>query len=242
MDESSRGGVPARMPEGAWTVAVFDSGIAPLPAHAVTQVKRFVDGGDRVLEAAPLEDPIGHGTVVAGILASSPRAVRLLIAQVLNERGRSTAAVLAAAVDWAVERRAQLLHFSLGLARDRAVLRAAIGRAVATGVLVVAAAPARGVATYPASYPGVIRATGDARCGKEQISHLGTATADFGACPMHRSKSGQATRGASVGAAFLSRSIVTHIAAGCSVLKTHEALVQFATFRGPERHQLARRT
>lgn len=230
------------MPEGAWTVAVFDSGIAPVPAYAVTQVKRFVDGGDRVLEPAPIEDPIGHGTVVAGILASSPRPVRLLIAQVLNERGRSTAAALATAVDWAVERRAQLLHFSLGLARDRAVLSAAIGRAVATGVLVVAAAPARGVATYPASYPGVIRATGDARCGREQISYLGTATADFGACPMHRSKSGQATRGASVGAAHLSRCIVTHVAAGRSVLKTREALVQFATFRGPERHQLARRT
>ncbi len=226
-----------RMPEGVWTVAVVDSGIAPLSAPAVAQVKRFVDRGGRVLESAPVEDPIGHGTVVADILVSSPRPVRLLIAQVLNERGRSTAAALAAAVDWAVERRADLLHLSLGLPADRAVLRAAIGRAVAAEMLVVAATPARGVATYPASYPGVIRATGDARCGKEQISYLGTAAADFGACPMHGSGSGKTTRGASVGAAHLSWYIVTHVAAGLPAPKTHETLARFATFHGAERHQ-----
>lgn len=224
------------MPESAWKVAVFDSGIATLSAHAVTQVKRFVDGGGRVLEQAPVQDPIGHGTVVAGILASSPQSVQLLIAQVLNERGRSTAAVLAAAVDWAVERRADLLHFSLGLPSDRAVLRAAIGRAVAADMLVIAAAPARGVTTYPASYPGVIRATGDARCGKEQISYLGTAAVDFGACPIDHSQSGKASRGASVGAAHLSRYIVTNVAPGLPAPKTHDALVQLATFHGPEKH------
>jgi subtilisin family serine protease len=225
------------MPERAWTVAVFDSGIAALPGHAVMQVKRFVDGGDRVLEAAPREDPIGHGKVIAGILDSSPQPVQLLIAQVLNERGRCTAAVLAAALEWAVESRAQLLHFSLGLPADRGVLRAAIARAVAAGMLVVAAAPARGLASYPASYPGVIRATGDARCGAEQISYLGTAGTDFGGCPLHRSRSGKVARGASVGAAYLSRFVVTHLVAGLPDPTTREALIRFAAFHGPERHQ-----
>ena len=227
------------MPELAWTVAVVDSGIGPLPAHTVIRIKRFVDEGDQVLERPPVEDPIGHGTVVAGIIASSPRPVRLLIAQVLNERGRSTAAALAAAVDWAVHHQAQLLHLSLGLACDRAVLRAAIGRAVAAEVLVVASAPARGAATYPASYRGVIRATGDARCDGDQIAYLGTAAADFGACPLHHSQSGKVARGASVGAAHFSRYIVNHVAAGRPLQKTHEALLQFATFHGPERHQPA---
>lgn len=226
------------MPERVWRVAVLDSGIGPLSRHAPDLVTRFVDEGERVLERAPLEDPTGHGTVVADIVASSLRPMELLIAQVLNERGRSTAATLATAVDWAVARRVELLHFSLGLARDRAVLSAAIGRAVASGVLVVAAAPARGVATYPASYPGVIRATGDARCGKEQISYLGTAAADFGACPTHPSLSGRVSRGASLGAAHLSRYIVTHVAAGLAPPKTHEALVRLATFHGPESHHL----
>ncbi len=239
MDGSSSGSACERMPEGGWTVAVFDSGVAPLSAHAVAQIRRFVDARGRILEAEPVEDRTGHGTVVTGILASSAPPVRLLIAQVLNERGRSTAAALAAAVDWAVECRADMLHFSLGLSSDRAVLRAAVGRAVAEHALVVAAAPARGATTYPASYPGVIRATGDARCGREQISYLGTAAADFGACPMRRSPSGRVARGASVGAAYLSRFIVTHVAAGLPISKTQEALVRLASFHGPERHHPA---
>lgn len=227
------------MPERAWTVAVVDSGVGTPPVGGVTRVTRFVDEGNRVLQQAPIEDPIGHGTTVAAILASSPRPARLLIAQVLNERGRSTAAALAAAVDWAVQCRADLVHLSLGLAGDRAVLRAAIGRAVAAGTLIVAAAPARGAGTYPASYSGVIRATGDARCGKEQISYLGTAAADFGARAMHCPRPGKMTRGASVGAAHLSRYIVAHVAAGSALADAHEALVRSAAFHGPERRQSA---
>lgn len=227
------------MPERAWTVAVVDSGVGTPPEHGVTRVVRFVDEGSRVLRQAPIEDPIGHGTVVAAIVASSPRPVRLLIAQVLNERGVSTAAALAAAVDWAVQCRADLLHMSLGLAADRAVLRAAIGRAVEARTLIVAATPARGVATYPACYSGVIRATGDARCGREQISYLGTSAADFGARPVYRSRLGKMTRGASVGAAHLSRYILAHVAAGSAAPDAVEVLVRSAAFHGAERHQSA---
>ena len=229
------------MRERGWRVAVLDSGISPLPPAGLGRIRRFIDEGERVLEGEPVEDPIGHGTMVADIIGAAAGRVRLLVGQVLNERGRSTAAVLAAAIGWALSQRAQLLHFSLGLSADRTVLRAAIGEAVAAGVLVVAAAPARGRITYPAFYPGVIRATGDARCDDAQISYLGTAAADFGACALYRSRSGQATRGASVGAAYLSRHIVTHLAPGLAAPQAHAALVRRATFLGPERHRSAAR-
>lgn len=224
------------MPDQAWRVAVLDSGIAPLPSPPADGIRRFVDDGDQVVERECIEDPTGHGTVVAGIITSSPRPVQLLVAQVMNERGRSTAATLAAAIDWALAQRTQLLHFSLGLGHDRPVLRAAVQRAIAAGLLVVAAMPARGAAAYPASYPGVIRATGDARCGKEEISHLGSYSADFGACPMDRLALARVSRGASIGAAHLSRFIVTHVAAGLPLSETWERLIQLAAFRGPERH------
>ena len=229
------------MRERGWQVAVLDSGITPLPPAGVSRIRRFIDEGERVLEGEPVEDPIGHGTMVADIIAASARRVQLLVGQVLNDRGRSTAAAIAAAIDWALRHRAQLLHCSLGLPSDRAVLRTAIGEAVAAGVLVIAATPARGLITYPASYPGVIRATGDARCDDGQISYLGTAGADFGACTLYRSRSGTATRGASVGAAYLSRYIVTHLASGLAVPEVHATLVRLAAFHGPERHRPAAR-
>lgn len=224
------------MSERAWRVAILDSGIGRLPAANVIRVRRFVDEGGQVREQPPIEDPIGHGTIVAGIIASASRPVELLIAQVLNDRARCTAAALAAAIDWALEERAGLLHFSVGLPYDRAILGTAIAAATAAGVLVVAAAPARGQMTYPASYPGVIRATGDARCGTEQIAFLDSAAADFAACPVHQAPSGKASRGASMGAAHLSRYIVTHMAAGLAAEKVYETLVRIASFHGPERH------
>lgn len=225
------------MPERPWRVAILDSGIGPQapPAPAI-RARRFVDEGDRVLELPPIEDPIGHGTAVAGIIAGAGRPVELVIAQVLNERARCTAAALAAAIAWGLGERADLLHFSLGLPHDRAALRTAIAEAADAGVLMVAAAPARGSMTYPASYPGVIRATGDARCRGEEISFLDSAAADFGACPAHRDTSGRVSRGASMGAAYLSRYIVTHVAAGAAAGQVYESLIRRAAFIGPERH------
>ena len=224
------------MPEQSWRVAVLDSGIAPLPACAAERGRRFTDEGDRVLEGEAVEDPIGHGTVVAGIIASAVRPPQLLIAQVLNERGRSSAATLAAAIEWALAQRAQLLHLSLGLHHDRGVLRTAVERALASGVLIVAAAPARGRTAYPAFYPGVIRATGDARCTGTEISHLGTSSADFGACPLLGSGPANVSRGASIGAAHLSRFIVSHVAAGLAAPAVRETLIRLASRRGPEHH------
>lgn len=58
------------------------------------------------------------------------------------------------------------------MAADRSVLRAAIARAIDSGIVVVAAMPARGEPAYPAAYPPVIGGTGDARCGLGEISVL----------------------------------------------------------------------
>ena len=225
------------MPEPVWRVAVLDSGIAPLPSPGIRGIRRFVDEDDRVIEREPLADPVGHGTVVAGIIAAGARRPQLLLAQVLNERGRCTAAVLAAAIDWALAEGTQLLHLSVGLLQDRGVLRSAVERALASGVLIVAATPARGRAAYPAFYPGVIRVTGDARCSGEEVSYLGTPSADFGACPLHESSSARVSRGASIGAAHLSRFIISRVAAGLEAAATRETLIRLASFHGPERHQ-----
>ncbi len=214
----------------------MDSGIAPLPARTVTAIRRFVDEDERVIEREALADPNGHGTVVAGIIAAATRPPQLLIAQVLNAHGRCTAAVLAAAIDWALAERAQLLHLSVGLLQDRGVLRSAVARALASGVLIVAATPARGRTVYPAFYPGVIRASGDARCSREEISHLGAHSVDFGACPLHASGPQRVFRGASIGAAHLSRFIVSHVGAGLAAAATRETLTRLAAFHGRERH------
>jgi hypothetical protein len=223
------------MPESAWRIAVIDSGIGPSDPPSVWSACRFIANDAQIIEAELAPDPTGHGTVVAQIIASAGVPMELCIAQVTDAQGRATPAAVAAALSWAFAQRVQLIHLSLGLRHDRAVLAAAIARAVAVGIIVVASTPARGARTYPAAYPGVIRATGDARCGSEEISHLATAWTDFGACAVHSSPDGHAQRGASVGAAHLTRFILAHLPPAVEPAAVVRSLARHARYRGAER-------
>ncbi len=220
------------MAEARWLVGVIDSGIAPdLPVSAV---RRFVDDGIRVESLPSAPDASGHGTAVARLLIQRARA-ELLVAQVLDGRGRSTPASVAAGIDWAVAAGAQLVHLSLGLAADRPVLAAAVARARAAQVTVVAAVPARGALTWPAAYPGVIRATGDARCAPGEISYLGSPRADFGACVAFTTPEGRIFKGASIGAAWVSAALVAAGTPGTASAGLIGALQRSSSYQGTER-------
>ena len=162
----------------SWRIALIDScGSWPGAADAAA----FVSVGRQVERRAPVADRSGHGSRVAQLFANGDAAFELLLGQVFLGAEPASAAAVAAAVDWAVAGRADLIHMSLGLKDDRAVLAAAVVRATGSGCIIVASMPARGALVYPAAYPQVIRATGDARCAPEELSHLGPEF--FGGCP-----------------------------------------------------------
>ncbi len=118
-------------------------------------------------------DRLGHGTAVAAVLARALPRARLIHAQVFDDRPVTSALRVAAALDWLRGRGdVDLVCLSLGLAQDRAVLAQAVDAAHASGLVLVAAHPARGPSPYPAAYAGVIAATGDARCGWTDLSLL----------------------------------------------------------------------
>lgn len=163
---------------GAVRVGLVDSGA---PDTAVVASAAFVLDGGVVHRLPASADRLGHGSRVADIVRHCAPAVELLIAQVFVERLATTAAQVAAAIDWLVASRASVINLSLGLREPRPGLEAACRRALAAGVILCAAAPARGGPVYPAAYPGVLRITGDARCTRLEIAALGAAHADFGA-------------------------------------------------------------
>ena len=217
-----------------WRVGLIDScggGLEGIDAAAA-----FVARDGRVECRETVADPTGHGSRIAELLLRG-RPVELLLGQVFTTVGPTSGAVVAAAIDWAVERRAGLIHLSLGLAGDRAVLRTAVQRAIDAGCVIVAAMPARGAPVYPAAYPGVIRATGDARCAPHELSALGSWF--FGGCP--RLEDGRAdgrayahaSGGASIGAAWVTHAIlqVPPLTAPAAV----ETLTARAKYFGPER-------
>lgn len=209
-----------------WRLGLVDSGAGPAALRAAAC---FAADGTR---GAARPDPTGHGTRIARLLTAGRPEVELVLAQVFTAAQPTSAAAVAAAVDWCRAEGATLLHLSLGLAADRAPLAAAIARATAAGCLVVAATPARGAPVYPAAYAGVIRATGDARCGADEISRLAEAT--FGGCVRPPPGAGGG-RGASIGAAAVSRALLAWVRPGSSYREAVQALAARARYDGPER-------
>ena len=217
------------MPEG-WNVALIDSGADPPTLGAARAACRFVDTRGRVAAHPVVADANGHGARVAGVLLDDAVPATLLVAQVFDHRRVTTAATVAAAIHWAIAERATLVHMSLGLREDRAVLAAAVAEAAAAGILLVASTPARGTPSFPAAYPGVIRGTGDARCGPAEISALDADRAHFGGCARTAGGAG----GASIGAAHLSRFILRTLAPGDGYDASRRRLAALARFHGPE--------
>ncbi len=176
----------------------------------------------------PAADPTGHGTRLCALLERGNDAVEIVLGQVLDAAGRTTAAVVAAAVNWCVEQDVHLIHLSLGLAADRVCLAHAIEQALRRGCVIVAAVPARGATTYPAAYHGVVRGTGDARCQPGEISRLDETT--FGGCPAGAGRGG----GASIGALQVTRAL-TLASAPCRTERALRALEAAALYHGRER-------
>ena len=159
---------------GAGTViAVIDSGLDW--GHP--------DLGDKILGGVSLVpgydpnnwyDDDGHGTHVAGIAAAAGRAPggvvgvaydsRLLGIKVLDRQGRGTVFSIAegiwAVVDWRKYNASPptVINLSLGGLIYSILLKDVLDYALAEGIPVVAAMgnDARGLAKYPAAYPGVI--------------------------------------------------------------------------------------
>lgn len=211
-------------------IGVLDSGIGGTAGAAVVARADFPAGARAPDE---VRDALGHGSAIAAIIAAAVPGCALLDARIFHAQLRCSPAQAAAGIDWLVAEGAQLINLSLGLRSADAVLQAACERALGAGVVLVASAPARGEPVYPAAWTGVIRATGDARCARGEISWLATAQADFGG---HVRSPDERVAGASIGCAHVS-------AAGAALLARDPAnaaelprlLAESARYRGPER-------
>ena len=215
-------------------LGLVDSGVSERQADPVQGACGFSPEG--ALPVRP--DPLGHGTTVWGIIRHHAPDVTLYNAQVFDGRGVTTAATVAAAIDWLVTEKVDLINLSLGLAQDRTVLKAAVSRAIEAGIILIAASPAQGSAVYPSAYSGVIRATGDARCDTGEVSFLDSAQADFGACPRGlEAPRGPRPRigGASLGTAHLSGHLAAYLQAGGNSEFAREWLVSQAKYVHSER-------
>jgi hypothetical protein len=225
---------------GAVTVGLIDSGLpGGAGAERVAVACGFrLDTEREVVVGAAAPDILGHASAVAQAVLACASDARFAVAQVFFDRLVTTAAQAAAALDWLAGEGAAVVNMSFGLAADRAVLREACARAATRGIVLVASAPAQGEPVFPATYPGIIRVTGDARCAAGELSALDGPRADFGA-PV---RAGTAA-GASIGAAHVTGEIARYLVAGgdahLDAVRAH--LRSLCRYFGPERRTAERR-
>jgi subtilisin family serine protease len=147
-------------------VAVIDTGVDYLHPELVGQVDTANDI-DFANNDTDARDDHGHGTHVAGIIAAKHNGVgvagiapgvRILPIKALDSDGGGNDIDVAAAIDWAAAKGADVINISLGGTDYPSVIETAIDGARTHGVIVVAASgntPGT-VPFYPAALPGVV--------------------------------------------------------------------------------------
>jgi major intracellular serine protease len=146
-------------------VAVLDTGI---DTDHRDLTNALIDSQD--FTGKGIEDQNGHGTHCAGIIAAysdhkgligiAPKA-KLLIGKVLDQDGKGELENIVQGINWAVEKKANIISISFGGNYSSNELHKAIHHALAEGVFVICAAGNQGSLyqsniSYPARYGGVI--------------------------------------------------------------------------------------
>lgn len=183
---------PSSLGSSAVRIAIIDTGYdlrnPDLSGGRVAASIVFDRGDGTVDGSASIQDGDGHGTDTSGIAAADTNnatdaagvagGVTLLEARVFptpsaqNPNPTASTRDVAAAIDWAISHRANVVNMSLGSGTaDQTYEEPAVARAVAAGLTVVAAAGngnARGIGQplldFPAADPGVIAVGASALC------------------------------------------------------------------------------
>lgn len=147
-------------------VAIIDTGIDMQHPDLVNQIVDTID----VFTEEQMIDRQGHGTHTAGIIAAQPNTAvqsrgicttcQIVAIKAINDDGYGSDVTVAQGIDHAIEAKAVVINLSIGSVSDAPAIKAAIERAIAADILIVAAAGNNTQTTaeniFPAAYPGVL--------------------------------------------------------------------------------------
>ncbi|MHB8667123.1 MAG: subtilisin-like serine protease QhpE [Burkholderiales bacterium] len=222
------------------SVGIVDSGAAPaLRRKLLAETRLLLRSDGSIDRAAAGDDVLGHGAQIARIILDLAPAASLVCAQAFSHRRAADAGLVAQGIHWCLDQGVRVINLSFGLHSDVEVLRHASGRAAASGVLLVAAFPARGAPVYPAAYPEAVAVSGDARCDGSSWSVIEPGRL-MGACTA--AADGKSHGGASYAAARISGFAARFFGAQPNA-DNRECLAWLqanATFRGRERRTAPR--
>jgi len=145
------------------TVAIVDSGVDAdhpvLAGHDVRQLR--VDVGDDtavVVDDAEAGDLVGHGTACAGIIASVAPGAEIVSLRMLGADNRGKGRALAAAIEWTVAQRIEVVNLSLSSRSEQmyAAFHDIADRSYFANTLLVCAANNVPGPSYPSLFASVV--------------------------------------------------------------------------------------
>ncbi|WP_251548641.1 S8 family peptidase [Neobacillus muris] len=146
-------------------IAVVDTGV---DLDHPDLAGRLIEGYNAVDDNNNPDDDNGHGTHVAGIIASKTNNGEgvagitwynpIMPVKVMNSDGSGGSFDVAEGIRWAVDHGANVINLSLGNYQSSTLLEDAISYALSKDVVVIAAAGNDNTnqSSYPAAYPGVL--------------------------------------------------------------------------------------
>ena len=145
------------------TIAVIDSGVErdhPAVGGRLIRSMRVEPGADgpEVLEDPEGRDLVGHGTACAGIIHGIAPAAALVSVRVLGADNRAGGPAFAAALEWAIEQRFDVVNLSLSSRSEAMAERfhELADEAYFANTLLVAAANNVIGASYPSTFAAVV--------------------------------------------------------------------------------------
>lgn len=153
-------------------IAVIDSGCDIEHENlkdCITGVRNFTDEDNK--NPNIVTDRVGHGTHVTGIIAANGKNgvygvapnCNIYVLKAINSTGRGKVSWVIKAINYAIEKKVDIISMSLGMSSTSAELERTVRNAVNNNILVVCAAGNEGDGnsknfeySYPASYVDVI--------------------------------------------------------------------------------------
>ncbi|MFZ3052705.1 MAG: hypothetical protein WA099_04790 [Sulfuricurvum sp.] len=187
-------------------VGIVDSGFRTMQGYGAS----FYNDGRMIVDET--DHQCKHGRIIASLIERE--GLVLYSAKVFHASLKTSPQQVAKALDYLIEHNVSLIHMSLGMLKDHAMVRERCELFLAHGGIIVASTPTQGHGeVYPASYSGVIRVCADGRCEGNQINLLEHIPLRLGASPI---SSDPVVRGSSVAAARVSGIIASSLLQGVS--------------------------
>ena len=150
-------------------IAVIDTGVNANHPHICAPTHVVVFDPDE--EEPSFEDVLGHGTAVTAAIQEKAPYADYYVLKLFGNTLRTTGARLLRAIEWTIEHRMDVVNLSLGSTNldHRPAMEALVSRAVAAGVLLVAARSSGNSPVLPGMLDGVIGVDVDWNLAREQF-------------------------------------------------------------------------